>query len=123
MGIGMMDALGIDESRTEKAITWGHDISSPMVPNGYWTDERIRMICKENNTTKDHAKSNPKYLDFEKENADFGQAKKETTEHIFFQPQATKRKEALKKQSLINPISSRLPSATVRTSRPSRQFY
>jgi hypothetical protein len=26
MGIGMMDELGIDQSRTEKMITWGHDI-------------------------------------------------------------------------------------------------
>jgi hypothetical protein len=26
MGIGMMEELGIDQSRIEKMITWGHDI-------------------------------------------------------------------------------------------------
>jgi hypothetical protein len=35
MNIGMMDSLGIDQSRTKKSITWGHDISVPMVPYGY----------------------------------------------------------------------------------------
>ena len=47
MGVGMMDYLGIDQSRTDKIITWGHDIEVPMVPNGYWTEARIRTICQQ----------------------------------------------------------------------------
>jgi hypothetical protein len=46
MGIGMMDELGIDQSRTDKIITWGPDVQVPMVPINYWTDARIQAICK-----------------------------------------------------------------------------
>ncbi len=35
MGIGMMDDLGIDQSRTEKIITWGPDVQVKMVPINY----------------------------------------------------------------------------------------
>ena len=45
-GIGMMDELGIDQSRKEKIITWGPDVQVPMVPINYWTDARIQAICK-----------------------------------------------------------------------------
>ena len=38
MGIGMMDKLGIDQSRSTKTITKGNDIEIAMVPNGFWTD-------------------------------------------------------------------------------------
>ncbi len=44
MGIGMMDELGIDQSRTTK-ITWG-ELETPMVPSRYWTDGRIQTVCK-----------------------------------------------------------------------------
>jgi hypothetical protein len=46
MGIGMMDELGIDQSRTEKIITWGPDVQVPMVPINYWTDAPLQAICK-----------------------------------------------------------------------------
>jgi predicted aspartyl protease len=47
MGIGMMDELGIDQSRTEKKIiTRGPDVQVPMVPVNYWTDACIQAICK-----------------------------------------------------------------------------
>ncbi len=59
MGIGMMDELGIDQSRTDKMITWGHDIKVTMVPIGYWTDACIQSICKANNK-KEHAEPNSK---------------------------------------------------------------
>ena len=45
MGIGMMDELGIDQSRTTKMITWG-ELETPMVPSGYWTDACIQTVCK-----------------------------------------------------------------------------
>jgi hypothetical protein len=41
MGCQQMDLLGIDTSRTEKVITWGSNVTIPMVPTGYWTDNRI----------------------------------------------------------------------------------
>ncbi len=44
MGCRQMDLLGIDTSRTDKTITWGADVSVPMVPMGYWTDARIRSL-------------------------------------------------------------------------------
>jgi hypothetical protein len=47
MGVGMMDYLGIDQSRMDKVITWGHDIAVPMVLNGYWTETRIQTICQQ----------------------------------------------------------------------------
>jgi hypothetical protein len=68
MGIGMMDELGIDQSRTDKMITWGHDIEVPMVPIGYWTDACIQSICKANNK-KEHAESNSKNLETKEENS------------------------------------------------------
>jgi hypothetical protein len=43
-----MDLLGIDTSRTEKVITWGPDVTVPMVPAGYWTDNRIRSLLSAN---------------------------------------------------------------------------
>ncbi len=46
MGIGMMDKLGIDQSRTEKIITWGPDVQVPMVPINYWTDACLQAIFK-----------------------------------------------------------------------------
>jgi hypothetical protein len=46
MGINMMDNLGIDQSRTEKVITWGPDIQVPIFPINYWTDTHIQAICK-----------------------------------------------------------------------------
>jgi hypothetical protein len=52
MGIGMMDYLGIDQSRTDKMITWGHDIEVPMVPNGYWTETCIQTICQQPTKTE-----------------------------------------------------------------------
>ena len=51
MGIGMMDELGIDQSRTTKMITWG-ELETPMVPSGYWTDERIRTVCAKSQRLK-----------------------------------------------------------------------
>ncbi len=45
MGIGMMDELGIDQSRMTKMITWG-ELETPMVPSVYWTDARIQTVCK-----------------------------------------------------------------------------
>ena len=47
MGVDMMDYLGIDQSRTDKIITWGRDIEVPMVPNGYWTEAHIQTICQQ----------------------------------------------------------------------------
>ena len=38
MGIEMMDDLGIDQSQTTKMITWGPDVTVPMVPMGYWSE-------------------------------------------------------------------------------------
>ena len=52
MGIGMMDELGIDQSRTDKMITWGPDIEVPMVPLGYWTETRIQKACERTNKKK-----------------------------------------------------------------------
>ena len=80
----MMDTLDMDQSSTKKSITWVHNISVPMVPVGYWTEECIQLICKEPNTIKEHEKSKSKYLDFEKENMDFSQTKK-FPQNIFFQ--------------------------------------
>ena len=57
MGIGMMDELGINQSCTDKIITWGHDVQVPMVPIGYWTDACIQRICKHANTEKEHTDS------------------------------------------------------------------
>jgi hypothetical protein len=57
MGIVMMDEVGIDQSRTDKIITWGYNIQVPMVPIGYWTDTRIQTICKHANTEKEHTDS------------------------------------------------------------------
>ncbi len=44
MGCWQMDLLGIDTSCTEKVVTWGPDVSVPMVSTGYWTDNRIRSL-------------------------------------------------------------------------------
>jgi hypothetical protein len=63
-----MDELGINQSRTDKMITWGHDIEVPMVPIGYWTDARIQSICKANNK-KEHAEPNSKNLETKEENS------------------------------------------------------
>ena len=52
MGIGLMDELGIDQSRTSKTITWGEDIEVPMVPHGYWTEMRIQKICSKSSIEK-----------------------------------------------------------------------
>ena len=51
MGIEMMDNLGIDQSQTEKVITWGTDVTVPMVPMGYWTESRIQSLLTEGATT------------------------------------------------------------------------
>jgi hypothetical protein len=51
MGIGMMDELQINLSRTDKIITWGHDVQVSMVPIGYWTDARIQTICNHATTS------------------------------------------------------------------------
>ena len=50
MGIGMMDKLGIDQSRNTKTITWGNNIEVPMVLSGFWTDSRIQTLCSRTNT-------------------------------------------------------------------------
>ncbi len=68
MGIGMMDELGIDQSQTDKMITWGQDIKVPMVSIGYWSDAHIQSICKANNK-KEHAESNLKNLETKEENS------------------------------------------------------
>ena len=47
MGIEMMDHLGIDQSRTDKTITWGPDVTVPMVPMGYWSEGRIHALLAE----------------------------------------------------------------------------
>jgi hypothetical protein len=57
MGIGTMDELGIDQSRTDKMITWGPNIEVPMVPMGYWTDTRVQSLCKQPNSEKEHAEA------------------------------------------------------------------
>ncbi len=44
MGCRQMDLLGIDTSRTDKTITWGADVSVPMVSTSYWTDARIQSL-------------------------------------------------------------------------------
>jgi hypothetical protein len=56
MGIAMMDKLGIDQSRTNKVISWGPDIEFPMVPIGYWTDERIQTLCNNSNNEEEQLK-------------------------------------------------------------------
>ncbi len=57
MGIGMMDELGIDQSRTDKMINWGPDIEVPMVPLGYWTDTRVQSICKHTTSDKEYTET------------------------------------------------------------------
>ena len=52
MGIGMMDKLDIDQSRTSKTITWWEDVKVPMVPQGYWTETRIQKICSKSSAEK-----------------------------------------------------------------------
>ncbi len=80
MGIGMMDELGINQSRTDKIITWGQEVQVPMVPIGYWTDTCIQMICKHANTEKEHTDSASKNLEIKKENSEGKQNVKFATE-------------------------------------------
>ena len=68
MRIGMMDDLGIDQSQTNKIITWGNDIEVPMVPLGYWTDSRISTICNIANSQSNEG--------IEKNNEEIGTNKK-----------------------------------------------
>ncbi len=51
MGCRQMDLLGIDTSRTKKVVTWGPDVSVPMVSTGYWTDNRIRSLLSPTSKT------------------------------------------------------------------------
>jgi hypothetical protein len=80
MGIGMMDELGINQSRTDKIITWGHDVQNPMGPIGYWTDACIQTICKHANTEKEHTDSASKNLEIKQENSEDKQNVKFATE-------------------------------------------
>jgi hypothetical protein len=80
MGIGMIDELGIDQPRTDKIITWGHEVQVPMVPIGYWTDAHIQTICKHHNTEKEHTDSASKNLEIKQENLDDKQNVKFATE-------------------------------------------
>jgi hypothetical protein len=47
MGIKLMDQLGINQSQTKETVTWGLDVTVPMVPMGYWTDSIIRSLLLE----------------------------------------------------------------------------
>ncbi len=80
MGIGMMDELGINQSRTDKIITWGHDDQVPMVSIRYWTDAHIQTICKHANTEKEHKNSASKNLEIRQENSEDKQNVKFATE-------------------------------------------
>ncbi len=80
MGIGMMDELGMDQSRTDKIITWEHDIQVPMASIGYWTDARIQMIFKHANTEKEHTNSALTNLEIKQENSEDKQNVKFATE-------------------------------------------
>jgi hypothetical protein len=80
MGIGMMDELGIDQSHTDKIITWGQDVQVPMVPIGYWTDACIQRICKHANTEKEHTDSASNNLEIKLQNSELKQNVKFATE-------------------------------------------
>ncbi len=80
MGIGMMDDFGIDQSRTDKIITWGHNIQVPMVPMGYWTDSCNQTIYKHANTEKEHTDSASTILEIKLEDSELKQNVKFATE-------------------------------------------
>jgi hypothetical protein len=112
MGIGMMDELGIDQSHTDKIITWGHDVQVPMVPFGYWTDAHIQMICKHDNTEKEHTDSESKNLEIKQENWEDKQNVKFATETNSDLCSATSKpaEASFKKAVMKSPISWRLQS-------------
>ncbi len=76
----MMDELGINQSHTDKIITWGHNVQVPMVPIRYWTDARIQTMCKHANTEKEHTDSASKNLEIKQENSEDKQNVKFATE-------------------------------------------
>jgi predicted aspartyl protease len=107
MGIGMMDELGIDQSRTDKIITWGPDVQVPMVPIIIGPTHAYKLYAKAQKETKLFWKS--KKTNRRIRRTTILPQKAAATS---FWPLTNQQKQVPKRKSTISPISSRSQSAT-----------